>query len=259
MSGRFDAHGKYIEEESEEGMLGRHKVQLSPLLNRPVDDVVKLPTLEVLLSVPSEFVIRYIRHPAEAQTLLQVGYLGAELDVLLEHTMEQAGDYHRCHTILKGTVECSLSNSLYVAESVTRHTAMAGIEANLALLDARVKGVLKQLDVLQSALKGYLAMHLTFVQELALGGASALAKSRSQVIQVEQLVVDRVASILTGDMTKWNPCECWPEFVSSRDSQMTHISETEHKGDIQSSASSSVYAGLHHQDEPVFHDNPVVQ
>ncbi|RHY67193.1 hypothetical protein DYB30_003814 [Aphanomyces astaci] len=182
--------------------------------------------MEMMLSVPPEFIVGHVHLCAEAELLLHIGDLGAKLDNVLEVTLEQASDYARCHSILKASVQSSMSNGLYVSESVTRHHAALGIDAtNLTLLDSHVHAVLDQLAAEQNKLRRFLATNRMFVHELeASGESAALLKSKAQI-----------------------------------DSQATHISETEHKADESLSSSSSLFAATRHRDDaPSFDDNPIV-
>ncbi|RHY28642.1 hypothetical protein DYB32_005812 [Aphanomyces invadans] len=217
----------------------------------------------MLLSIPIDFIVRQIHLRAEAELLLRIGDLGAELDNLLESTLEQASDYARCHSILKAVVQSCVSNSLYVTESVTRHSAVKGIETtNLTLLHGRINAALEQLAADQVALQRYVDMNRMFVLELeALGEASALVKAKSRILQVETILIERIESILTTNMplSMWNPTEMWPDSVYFRDSQATHISETEHKPVESSSSSSSLFAATRQRgDSTCFDDNPIV-
>ncbi|ETV66046.1 hypothetical protein, variant [Aphanomyces astaci] len=210
---RFDVAGNFIEPS-----IGDDATTSGDL--RAPYEIARLPTMEMMLSVPPEFIVRHVHLGAEAELLLHIGDLGAKLDNVLEVTLEQASDYARCHSILKASVQSSMSNGLYVSESVTRHHAALGIDAtNLTLLDSHVHAVLDQLAAEQNKLRRFLATNRMFVHELeASGESAALLKSKAQIVQVEELLAMRVQSILTSHMplSVWNPLEMWPDFVYSR-------------------------------------------
>ncbi|KAF0687323.1 Aste57867_20933 [Aphanomyces stellatus] len=254
----FDEDGNFIEAEGAnvEGSSLRTTLQ-SPYEPR------KLPTIETMLSVPVEFLLRNVHVPSEACVMLQLGDLGADLDLLFEHIREQTSDYFRCHDILKETVRQSLTNSLYITESVTRNTAKAGIKANLVLLNDRVHDVLRQMESHLHTLRLFAEMNAILAQECDHTDASAMGAMKRQILEVENLLIKRVHSIVAADiqLDDWCPVDIWPDFVYNINSQATsttQIPETEQKVDESQSSSSSLYAATRHRDDTPFDDNPVV-
>jgi hypothetical protein len=122
---RFDVDGNYLEDTSTSEDI------------QEVSAPCRLPVLEKLLGVPCEFIYRLMRHPKECQVLMEIGSIGAQLDTLLEHSVEQIVDYHRCHVLLQETIKKAQTNHLWITDSVVRHSAKDIVQSNMALLESR--------------------------------------------------------------------------------------------------------------------------
>ncbi|OQR99663.1 hypothetical protein THRCLA_21802 [Thraustotheca clavata] len=177
----------------------------------------EIVSLESLLSVSTEFLVRYLRHAKEADLLVQIGHESAKLDILLGYTIEQFVDYGRCYALAEES-KTLLNKPSRRPEVVLRQTVKEKAQRNLKLLDSRVRFTLEALEAMCLKLEEFAALNYTFAQELDISGNLSLAEVKFRIAEVEKVVLNRLKVLISGkiplDQFSGKSHAYWPEYAS---------------------------------------------
>ncbi|KDO34237.1 hypothetical protein SPRG_19074 [Saprolegnia parasitica CBS 223.65] len=192
-----------------------------------------LPSVEDLLCTPSYFVAKYARLAHEAQVLLAVADAGAALDVLFGYTTEQVADYKRCYALAQAA-KGRIADTFCVPEYVMRATALDKVEANLRLLDTRVRAELATLDALREKLQALADMNHNVAQQLEIAGAHSLADAKGHLATIETILLERLEMLVSGKipLVHFFGDACWPAFATGLASHPAQENNFQESSDV---------------------------
>ncbi|OQR81331.1 hypothetical protein ACHHYP_16496 [Achlya hypogyna] len=177
--------------------------------------------MEVLLGVPYDFILRHLHERTEAQLLLDLGSVGAELDVYLAHVVEQVADWKQCLVLLDDAKK-HVQNPLRVPDIAMRATALEKVEANLELLKERMAGVRAKVERLYMQLQVMATMNKTIAQQFESLGHHVLAEERARVFvpagdfaHIEEILLSRLDAYLADTLPLLSFCGdgVWPAYT----------------------------------------------
>ncbi|EQC34561.1 hypothetical protein SDRG_07886 [Saprolegnia diclina VS20] len=192
-----------------------------------------LPSVEDLLCTPSYCIAKYARLVHEARVLLAVADAGTALDVLFGYTTEQVADYKRCYALAQAA-KGRIADTFCVPEYVMRVTAIDKVEANLRLLDARVRAELATLDALREKLQALADMNHNVAQQLEIAGAHSLADAKGHLATIETILLERVEMLVNGKipLVHFFGDACWPAYATGLAPRSTQESQMHESSDV---------------------------